>query len=108
MVAQLNIFGGSVEVVEKKPSRQSKATAEKKLVKEKQIRKYRILEYVYSRLFNKLDISILEQREHVTKGLIIAYPDEMQAEVIGTQRMNVNQRIKFYTEFLGGWNDGNR
>lgn len=106
MVAQLGLFGGSVEIVEReKKSKQSNHISKKQVkVKQKLIRKYSILEYAYSRLFNKLDINILEQKQRVIKGLIIAYPDEQQAEVIGTQKMNINQRVKFYTDFLGGWN----
>ena len=55
-----------------------------------------------------LNISILEQRETIVfNNRVIAYVDEQQAEIIGTQRMNVNQRVKLYTELIGRLNGRN-
>ena len=99
MVAQLNIFGGVEEIIAKK--RRINPQPKKVKVNIKLKRKYRLLEYAYSRLFDILDINILEQREIVKKGLLVAYVEERQAEVIGTQKMNINQRIRFYTLLMG-------
>lgn len=99
MVAQLCLFGGEKEIIAKK--RRVNPQSRKIKVNIKLKRKYRLLEYVYSRLFDILNINILEQREIVNKGLLVAYVDERQAEVIGTQKMNINQKVRFYTLLMG-------
>lgn len=104
MAVQLTIFGGSVEIAGGKP-RQLRQKPPKIKVSYKLSRKYRILDYIYSKLYKRLNIGLLEQRETIVfNNKIIAYVDEQQAEIIGTQRMNVNQRVKFYTELMGRLN----
>lgn len=107
MALQLTIFGGSVEIAEGKP-RQLRQEPQKIKVSYKLSRKYRILDYIYTKLYKMLNISILEQRETIVfDNRVIAYVDEQQAEVEGTQRMNVNQRVKLYTELMGRLNGRN-
>lgn len=106
MAVQLTIFEGSVEIAEvHKPKQDRKIPPKPVRVSKKLCRKYRTLDYIYTKLYKMLNISILEQRETIVfNNKIIAYVDEQQAEVIGTQGMNVNQRVKFYTELMGRLN----
>lgn len=106
MVVQYTIFGGSVEISEvHKPKQESKTLPKPVRVSKKLCRKYRTLDYIYTKLYKMLNISILEQRETIVfNNKVIAYVDEQQAEIIGTQRMNVNQRVKLYTELMGRLN----
>lgn len=104
MAVQLNLFGEEVKpkgIAKRKVAMIAEQPPKIPHVKKKLIRKYKTLDVYYSRLYEGLGISLLEQREIIKSGWLIAYVDEKQAEIKGTERMSVNKRIKFYTEILG-------
>jgi hypothetical protein len=96
VLQQINIFGESTKVVLSKPKTSSAKRDEDLLSK-----KYEILYDIYNKIYESLDIDLFEQREVIRFGkTIIAYPEERQAEVVGTQFLPLDERIRRNNDYL--------
>jgi hypothetical protein len=96
VLQQINIFGESTKVVFSKPKNTS-AKQDVNLLSEK----YELLYDIYNKIYESLDIDLFEQREVIRFGkTIIAYPEERQAEVVGTQFLPLDERIRRNNEWL--------
>ena len=75
---QVNIFGDYKIIVEKNNKTIHPRKTEPQTTKLKQ--KIALLYNLYKKLYEKQNISILEQREVIVKENLIIYPGDMQAE----------------------------
>lgn len=95
---QANIYGGYTIVVAKK---QPKNVPKK--IKTYLKYKIKILYDMYEQLYEKQNISLLDNRDAIIKGNIISYPEERQAEPLELINLNIydiDERIKKMKEVL--------
>lgn len=71
-----------------------------KLVINKLDTKYQELYNIYSQLYDLLEIDIFETKERIFINDLIAYPEDKQAEVDGTQLLSVDERIEINKKWL--------
>ena len=96
VLRQTNMFEESTKIVFSKPKTNPRQREEHLLSK-----KYEQLYEIYNKIYEKLNINIFEQREVIIIGkTIIAYPEEKQAEVMGTQFLHLDERIRRNKECL--------
>lgn len=96
MVLQTSLFGKGKEI---KASKKNKIkTGESYVLRSK----YKELYNLYARIYETLDIDIMEQKEFIIIGKTIAYPSEHQAELLGTQFLPIDDRIEKHWEYLYG------
>lgn len=96
MVLQTSLFGKDKEI---KASKKNKIkTGENYVLRSK----YKELYDLYARIYETLDIDIMEQKEFIIIGKTIAYPSEHQAELLGTQFLPIDDRIEKHWEYLYG------
>lgn len=96
VLRQTNMFEESTKIVFSKPKTTSRQREEYLLSK-----KYEQLYEIYSEIYETLNIDVFEQREIIIIGkTIIAYPEEKQAEVMGTQFLPLDERIRRNKECL--------
>lgn len=88
MVVQFNLFNN-----EKKVRKQKVSKVNRELVQ---------LHLLYDIIYSRLGLPLDEQREVIIFDKIIAYPDERQAELIGTQSLSIKQRLKLHSEYVRG------
>lgn len=96
VLQQINIFGESTKVVLSKPKTSSVNQDDDLLSK-----KYEQLYNIYDKIYESLNIDLFEQKEIIIIGkTIIAYPEERQAELLGTQFLPLDERIEIHRRFL--------
>ena len=99
VLQQLDIFGSAKDIPTNKKNVKSSKNRDDILLSQK----LQKLDNIYTQIYDSLDISIFEQSEiiHYSKT-IVAYPTERQAEVMGTQLLAIDDRIKINEEWLNG------
>lgn len=96
VLQQTNMFEESTKIVFSKPKTSSRHRDELLLSQ-----KYEQLYEIYNQIYETLNIDIFEQREVIIIGkTIIAYPEEKQAEVMGTQFLPLEERIRRNHDYL--------
>lgn len=96
VLQQTNIFGESTKIVLSKPKKSSVNQDDELLSK-----KYEKLYNIYDKIYESLNISLFEQKEIIIIGkTIIAYPEERQAELLGTQFLPLDERIRRNNDYL--------
>lgn len=96
VLQQTNIFGESTKIVLSKPKISSVNKDDELLSK-----KYEQLYSIYDKIYESLNIDLFEQKEVIIIGkTIIAYPEERQAEVVGTQFLPLDERIRRNNDYL--------
>lgn len=96
MVVQYDLFGNIVEVKENKKSQSKSHTVKRIDTNIKHIYRLKTLDKLYSMIYEKLDINIFETKDVLYIGMFIAYPDERQAEIIGSQNYDIKTKIKLH------------
>lgn len=71
-----------------------------KQIKNKINTKYQELYNIYSQLYDLLGIDLLETQERIFIDNLVAYPEDRQAEVNGTQFLSVDERIRRNYDYL--------
>ena len=98
VLQQLDIFGNAKNIPTKKNVKSSKNRDDILLSQ-----KLQKLDNIYTQIYDSLDISIFEQSEIIYYSkTIVAYPTERQAEVMDTQLLAIDDRIKINEEWLNG------
>ena len=96
VLRQTNMFEESTKIVFSKPKTTPRQREEHLLSK-----KYEQLYEIYNEIYETLNIDVFEQREVIIIGkTIIAYPEEKQAEVVGTQFLPLDERIRRNHDYL--------
>lgn len=90
---QLKLFGKSKKNCSKKRTKTRKNDKNLKV-------KLKELYLLHGKLYDKLNISLFEQREIIKIGNIIAFPEYREAEINGTQFLSIDERIKVHKEYL--------
>lgn len=96
VLRQTNMFEEGTKIVFSKPKTSNRHRDELLLSK-----KYEQLYEIYNQIYETLNIDIFEQRGIIIIGkTIIAYPEEKQAEVMGTQFLPLDERIRRNHDYL--------
>jgi hypothetical protein len=66
---------------------------------EKHIFRYKTLQKLHSKIFEHMPLFLDQENSHLV-GDIICYPDEKQAEIEGTWKLPIKQRIKLHIQLL--------
>lgn len=97
VLQQLDIFGNAKSIPTNKKTVKSSKNRDDILLSQK----LQKLHKIYEQIYDTLDISIFDKREIIYYSkTIVAYPDERQAEVRGTQFLDLDTRIKINEEWL--------
>lgn len=62
--------------------------------------KYQELYGIYAQLYDMLNIDLFDLREFIYVDDLVAYPDERQAEVNGTQFLDLDEKIRRNYDYL--------
>lgn len=91
MVVQFNIFGGSQLITTPYIVNHDD---------EKHIFRYKTLDRLYSAIYEKLHIKYSESKKVFVNRLLVAYPDERQAEVLNSWRYPIKERVLIHIKVL--------
>ena len=96
VLRQTNMFEEGTKIVFSEPKTTPRQRDNHLLSK-----KYEQLYDIYNQIYETLNIDIFEQREIIIIGkTIIAYPEDKQAEVMGTQFLPLDERIRRNHDYL--------
>lgn len=62
----------------------------------KTVRKYKALYFLYAKLFEFAGMQKLTTIQNELRGILIIYPEDMQAELYGAHRLSINQRQRIH------------
>ena len=91
MVVQFNIFGGCQLIMTPYIVNQ---------YDEKHIFRYKTLDRLFSAIYEKLRIKYIDDKKVFVNRLLVAYPDERQAEVLNSWRLLIKERVKIHIKVL--------
>lgn len=91
MVVQFNIFGGCQLITTPYIVNHDD---------EKHIFRYKTLDRLYSAIYEKLHIKYQDDKKLLINGLLVAYPDERQAEVLNSWRYPIKERVLIHIKVL--------
>lgn len=97
VLQQLDIFGNAKNITTNKKTVKSSKNRDDILLSQK----LQKLDRIHTQIYDTLTISIFDKREIIYYSkTIVAYPAERQAEVMGTQLLDLDDRIKINEEWL--------
>ena len=97
---QSNIYGEQILIVNKNNKSVKPKTKDKNKILKNKIK---ILYKMYEELYEKQNISLLDNREIIVKGNIVSYPEERQAEPSDIKNLtikDIDKRILRMKEIL--------